>query len=183
MRCLPFLLLLLSVAATASEPCPLILEPNRYSYTYGVPNGWGHDYDAARQTGVRSIIVPRGGSFHGSPSIIYINEVDCGAADVVDCIVDRFRPGNPNLVVTPISPISTTAQSTARVILLDGASDPRQAREAIAFLEEEETTVLVVLSTRDTASWAKDMLAFETVVRGFEFFTCSDPTLAVPCSQ
>ena len=182
MRCLLFLLLLLPVAAAATEPRPLVLEPNRYSYTYGVPNGWSHDYDAARQTGVRSILVPKGGSFHGSPSIIYVNEVDCGAADVVDCVVDRFRPGNPNLLVTPASPISTTASSTARVILLDGASDPRQAREAIAFLEEEETTVLVVLSTKDTASWAKDMRAFEIVVSGFEYFDCSSPSLAVPCS-
>ena len=182
MRCLPLLLLLLSIAAVAAEPRPLVLEPNRYSYTYGVPDGWSHDYDVAQRTGVRSMLLPKGESFHSAPSIIYVNEVDCSAEDVVDCVVDRFRPGNPNLRVTPGSPIPTGANTNGRVILLEGASDPRQAREALAFLEEEETTVLVVLSTKDTASWARDMRAFEIVVSGFEYFNCSTPSLSVPCS-
>ncbi len=128
------------------------------------------------------MLLPNGESFHSAPSIIYVNDLDCDAGDVVDCVVEGFRPSNPNLRVTPGNPIPTGANTNARVVLLEGASDPRQAREALAFLEEEETTVLVVLSTKDTVSWEQDMRAFEIVVSGFEYFNCSTPSLAVPCS-
>lgn len=174
--------MMLSMGAAAAEPRPLVLEPNRYSYTFDVPDGWTYNFDDARRLGVRLMLLPLGESFENAPSIIYVNEIDCGGRDVVACAVESFRTGNPGLRVTSVSPISTRANTMARVILLEGASDPRQAREALAFLEEEETTVLVVLSTNDPASWAEDMRAFETVVSGFEYFTCSDPSLAVPCS-
>ena len=64
---------------------------------------------------------------------------------------------------------------------MSGAEDRRQAREAMAYIEHEQTIILVVLTTKDPAGWTADYEAFRQTVAGHKFFDCTSPNLAVPC--
>jgi hypothetical protein len=81
----------------------------------------------------------------------------------------------------PNIPIKAGGQAEIRV--LSGTSDPRRAREALAFIRHPETVVLVVLTTKDVGSWATDYGAFTAIVRSHRFFNCDSPGLAVPCRK
>jgi hypothetical protein len=165
---------------------PLVLEPHRYSYTFGIPEGWDFSFDQAQDFGARLVFFPRSGSFKESDSVIYINEV-CKANCTgmtrrsIDRTIEDSRDDSPALHVATDLPIKLETGGEAPVRILTGARDPRQAKEALAFIEHEDAIVLVVLTTKDPGHWAEDYAAFEEVVAGHRFFTCDSPELAVPC--
>jgi hypothetical protein len=176
-----------SVAAEpAQKPPPLVLEPNKYAYTFGVPEGWEFSFEQARNFGVPLVFFPGGGNFHESNTVIYVNEV-CRAKciesldTIIEGIVSNARNNSPNLKVATVQPLKIREGGSAPVRILTGSRDPRQAKEALAFIKHTEVVVLVVLTTKDTKSWDSDYKAFEEIVGGHRFFNCDTPDLAVPC--
>src|SRR5262249_40603286 len=91
------------------------------------------------------------------------------------------RADSPQLVVEQADPIATKSGVNAQVRILSGARDPRQAREALAFVPHGEVIALIVLSTKDPKSWKTDYAAFDEAVAGFQLFTCDTPGLRVGC--
>jgi hypothetical protein len=177
-------------AAAQSAP-PLVLEPDKYSYTFGVPTGWQHSFEVAgglRAAGVRLLYFPEGGDFHTSNSIVYVNE-PCPSeragslSACIDTVLQNAKRGNPNLKVEPAPSIATADGGKAKVRILSGASDPRQAREALAFVDHHQVVVLIVLTTKDPSTWKRDYAAFERIVSGHKYFDCNSPHLAVECSK
>jgi hypothetical protein len=170
---------------------PLVMEPNKYSYTFGVPKGWEYDFDEQQEYGIRLTLFPKGESFQQSASIIYVTEVNavcktsCAGmgSKAIAKTIQEAKDGSPTLQVAIEQPITIKEGGAAQVRLLTGARDPRQAKEALAFIEHNETIVLAVLTTRDTKTWDQDYRVFQEVVSGHKFFTCSSPNLATPCHQ
>jgi hypothetical protein len=99
----------------------------------------------------------------------------------IDRTIEGSREDSPTLRVATDLPIKIKTGGEARVGILTGAKDPRQAKEALAFSEHKDAIVLVVLTTKDTRHWAEDCAVLQEVVSGQGFFTCSSPELAVPC--
>jgi len=168
---------------------PLIREPNKYSYTFGVPKGWEFSFEEAQKFGGRLVFFPTGGNFDTSNSIVYVNEIkdlcggDCTGAlsRAITQTLEEARSDSPTLRATTESPSKTAEGGEASVRMLTGARDPRQAKEALAFIEHGEAIVLVVLTTKDTKTWQHDYDAFREIVSGHRFFTCNTPGLATPC--
>jgi len=170
---------------------PLVVEPNKYSYTFGVPKGWEYSFDEEQQYGIRLTLFPKGGSFEQSVSIIYVTEAK--AACKTNCTgavlraiaktIQESKDDSPTLHVATEPPLRINEGGEAQVRVLTGLRDPRQTKEALAFIEHNETIVLVVLTTRDTKTWEQDYRVFQEVVSGHKFFTCSTPDLATPCRQ
>lgn len=179
-----FLLVLLSVFGCAHNPKapPLVLEPNKYSYTFIVPMGWDFSFDQANVFNVRLVFFPRGGDIHKSNSIIYVNEVQGNFTSAIERVLSAAKENSPNLNMDIAPPIKAISENTlAQVRILTGAKDPRQAKEALAFIDHGEIIVLVVLTTKDVVNWQNDYKAFEEVVAGHRYFDCSSPNLTVPC--
>ena len=172
-------------AERAQKPPPLVLEPGKYSYTFGVPDGWDFSFDQTRELGIPIVFFPIGGSFLNSNTIIYVNEV-CRPAckesmdEVMSRIINAAKNDSPNLAVADAPPL-TVEGGVAPVRVLTGARDPRRAKEALAFIDRKDVIILAVLSTQNTKSWESDYAAFRTVLAGNRFFTCNSPGLAVPC--
>jgi hypothetical protein len=179
--------LVAALAARAAEGVPpLITEPDLYSYSVAVPEGWVYSYKQASEFGVAFVLFHEGSSFHHSTAVMYATEVcerECRGAlrAEVDDVLRKAKAKSPKLLVESREPITTRSGAAAEVRVLSGASDPRQAREALAFIAHREVIVLLVLSTRDTRSWDKDFAAFETAVRGYQLTTCSAPDVLVGC--
>ncbi len=169
---------------------PLVLEPNKYSYTFGVPTGWEYSFEQAQEAGVRLLFFPKGGSFATSNSIVYANEANddvCTAsctgmlARAIEKTIKESRDDSPMLQVTNAKSIAIRAGGTATVRILTGWRDPRQVKEALAFIEHDEAVVLVVLTTKDVKNWEQDYSAFREIVAGHKFFNCNSPDLAAGC--
>jgi len=160
--------------ALAEKPPPSIIEPGQYAYEFALPSGWDFSYEEAREAGVPVVLFPVGGGFHHSKAIIYVNEVKCGPAEAIACIVDSFRQNSPNLQVTEAESIPARSSSPAPVLIFTGASDPRQAREAIAFLNERDRTFIIVLTVTETEGWNAAYRAFRAVVRSYQYFDCRE---------
>jgi hypothetical protein len=175
---------------------PLILGPSKYSYTFGVPAGWEFNIDQARQRGVTLAFFPKGGSFAGSSSVVYVNELEnpCSGEDclspvslAIAKILREARAEDPGMEVASADPIPTKDGDKALVRTLKGSHDPRNPdvkdNEALAFIGHDETIILVVLTARDNKTWEQDYAAFREIVTGHKFFTCDSPNLAVPCRK
>jgi hypothetical protein len=165
---------------------PLVLEPNKYSYTVGVPQGWDFSFAQAQEFGARLVLFPKGGSFHESNSVIYINELcksGCTGATQrsIERTIEDSKEDSPALQVATQSPIRLETGEEAPVRIFTGARDPRQAKEALAFIEHKDALILVVLTTQNTRNWVEDYAAFQQVVSGHRYFACDNPRLAVPC--
>ncbi len=168
----------------AQKPPPLVLEPNKYSYTFAIPDGWDFSFDEARQIGARLVLFPTGGSFHSSKTIIYVNEVcrkPCNLAAEIDKVVTKARAGNPELRVEVPASFKTKDGASVPVRVMTGARDRRQAREALAFIERPDVVVLTVLTTNDPSGWEKDYAALSAMIGGFLYFDCNSPELRVKC--
>jgi hypothetical protein len=175
---------------------PLIMEPNKYSYTFGVPKGWEFSFEQAQERGARLAFFPKGGSFNYSSSVIYVIEIDdpcttdCKSAEpkAIAKIIRESKEESPLQQVITEDPIKTKDGDKALIRLLKGSKDPRQSgdvkdNEALAFIGHDEAIILVILTVRDAQTWDRDYSAFQEIVAGHRFFTCNSPDLATPCGR
>lgn len=179
-------IILVGCAPSTQKYPPLVLEPNKYSYTFAIPEGWDFSFEQAQQFSVRLVFFPKGGNIHESNSIVYINEIclaNCNGtlSSAIQTTIDNAKKQSPNLQVAYSNPIKISVGGEAPVLIFTGSKDPRQAQEALAFIEHSEAVILVVLTTKDVKNWDQDYKAFEQIVAGHKFFNCSSPNLAVPC--
>jgi hypothetical protein len=178
-------------AGPQKDAPPLVVEPNKYSCTFAVPKGWEYSFDQGKEFGVPLVFFPKGGSFRNSKTIIYVNEINefcvpnCAGAipRAIDHEMEQSRADSPSLKVTIGTPLKIQAGGQAAVRILTGLRDPHQVKEALAFIEHNETIVLLVLTTGDTKTWEQDYALFTEIVSGHKFFTCNSPDLAVNCKQ
>lgn len=179
---------------SSKDAPPLIVGPNKYSYTFGVPTNWEFNFEQAHARGAELAFFPIGGNFNGSSSVIYVSEIDTscdGCLSPIDESIAKtlreVKEESPSVLISSGDPIRTKDGAQAKVRILKGSSDPRNPalkdNEALAFIGHEETTVLVVLTARDPSTWDQDFNAFQKVIAGHKFFNCNTPDLAVPCSR
>jgi len=174
---------------------PLVVGPDKYSYTFGVPAGWDFNFDQAHQRGATLAFFPKGGNFNESSSVIYVStisgpcEENCMSplSQSIAKTLREVKADSPAVEVSSEPPIRTRDGDKAAIRILKGSKDPRDPQlkdnEALAFIGHDEATILVVLTARDPKTWNEDYAAFQQIVAGHKFFTCNSPDLAVPCRK
>lgn len=182
-------------AQSRQDVPPLVLKDNKYSYTFGVPRDWEFSFEQAHARGADLAFFPKGGDFNNSTAVIYANEVDpsceveclSAPAESIAKTLREVKADSPNVEISTGESVRTKDGGTASIRLLKGSQDPRTPQfrdnEALAFLGHEETTILVVLTSRNPKTWDQDYAAFRQVVAGHKFFTCTSPDLVVPCKN
>lgn len=181
--------------AAGNEP-PLVVSPDKYSYTFGVPGGWDFSFEQAHARGANLAFFPKSGDFNTAESVIYTNEIDDGCAtnclklvdERVASTVEDVKKDSPRAEAAPGPAIATKDGGKAVIRLIKGSRDPRNPElgsdnEALAVIGHDETIILVVLSVRNPSTWDRDYAAFQQVVAGHRFFNCATPGLRVPCKR
>jgi hypothetical protein len=170
--------------AAAQKGPPLVLEPDKYSYTFGVPAGWDFSFEQARLFMVRVVLFPAGGDFRASKSVVYVNELcqqPCNAAAALERVVSNARTRNAALRVEAPPSLKTKGGTTVPVRVMTGFSDPRQVKEAVAFIETADVVILAVLTTSDASGWEKDYAALSAMIGGFQYFDCKSAEERLRC--
>jgi hypothetical protein len=174
---------------------PLVVERNKYSYTFGVPEGWEFNFEKAHQRGASLAYFPKGSSFNDSSSVVYVNLIgdDCSGscssllAESIAQTLHSLKADTPGVEINVAEPVVTKDGVKASVRLLKGAKDPRDSKftdnQALAFIAHDQAIILVVLASRDPKTWNQDYSALRQIVAGHRLFTCKSPGLAVPCGK
>lgn len=181
-----FLLVFFAGASFAQKSSPLVLEPGRYSYSFGVPSGWNYSFEQARRRGLKLLYYPEGCLLRDATSTITIGEIcrsGCSGklSGTIQQVAESTRERGSDTRIASAPPLKIRAGGEAEVRIVTHARAPQQVQEALAFIGHEETIVLVVLTTKTPDTWDRDFKAFEDVVRGHQFFNCGRPELAIPC--
>lgn len=171
---------------------PLVVEPYKYSYTFGVPAGWEFNFEQGYERGSSLVYFPKGGSFVDSGSVVYVNVFgdDCSGSCInllpesMSQVLRSMKGHNSDAQIEVAEPVVTKDGVEAPIRLLRRVKDLRDPEfsnnEAVAFIAHNETIILVVLASRDPKAWEQDYAAFRQIVAGHMFFPCD---LTVPCKK
>jgi hypothetical protein len=126
------------------------MEPNKYAYTFGVPEGWDFSFEEAHKFDLRLLFFPKAGGFHESNSIIYVKEIRGNLSNAIERVLLAAKDYSPNLAVKTTPPIANASNTSAQLRILTGSKDPRQAREALAFIDHGDTVYQELLIAAET---------------------------------
>jgi len=177
---------LLAGSAFAQRSAPLVLEPGKYSYSFGMSAGWTYSFKEGRARNLRLLYYPEGCLLREATSVIYIGEVcHSGCSGKLDQAIqeaiDGTREFSPGVSVASASPLNIKAGGEAQVRILTHPPGSGQSRDTLAFIVHDETIVLVVLTAKGTDTWNRDYKAFKEIVEGHRYYNCGRPGLPKSC--
>jgi hypothetical protein len=177
---------LVASSAFAQKSAPLVLEPGKFSYSFGLSAGWTYSFEEARTRGLRLLYYPEGCLLREATSVIYIGEVcrsNCsGKLDAaIQEAIEGTRELSPGLSVASAPPLKIKAGGEAEVRILTHPPESGQSRDTLAFIAHDETIVLVALTAKGTDTWDRDYKAFKEIIQGHRYFNCGRPGLPKSC--
>ena len=177
---------LLAGSALAQRSAPLVLEPGKFSYSFGMAHGWTYSFEEARARGLRLLYYPEGCLLREATSVIYIGEVchsNCsGKLDaVIQEAIDGTRELSPDMRVASAPPLKIKGGGEAQVRILTHPPESGQSKDTLAFIAHDETILLVALTARGSDTWERDYKAFKEIVQGHRYYTCGRPGLPRTC--
>lgn len=176
----------LAGSAFAQRPAPLVLEPGKFSYSFGMSAGWTYSFEEARARGLRLLYYPEGCLLREATSVIYIGEVchsNCSGkqAEAIQEAIDGARELSPGMSVASAPPLKIKGGGEAEVRILTHPAESGQSRDTLAFIAHDETIVLVALTAKGTDTWDRDYKAFKEIVQGHRYYNCGRPGLPKNC--
>lgn len=151
-----------------------IVYGNDYVFSIQAPDGWILDNGAGRAQGLCAVLYEKGSSWAAATTVMYANaaskHVDGQRTreELIAYDVEQFRKRAPGLKVTSLPGIET-GTGTASIRRFEG--DEHGNYEAVAYIEEKNTTVMLILSSRTEAGFTMAYPAFEKLVRSYHFLT------------
>ncbi len=177
---------LLAGGAFAQRSAPLVLEPGKYSYSFGLSHGWTYSFEEARARGLRLLYYPEGCLLREATSVIYVGEVchsKCSGklAEAIQEAIDGTRELSPGLSVASAPPLKIKGGGEAQVRILTHLPESGQSKDTLAFIAHDETILLVALTAKGSDTWERDYKAFKEIVQGHRYYTCGRPGLPRTC--
>lgn len=150
-----------------------LLYGNDHSYLLGAPKGWVLDNQSGKPQGLVAVFYPKGGSWANSPSVMYSRiqpKKGKTFAEAIQWDIDYMKKQSPMIQVTEQAPITYGKEKKqASVRYLTGEHD--RNLEAVAYMEEANWVVLVVLTSRNEQSFKESLPAFKELVESYVYLT------------
>ena len=170
---------------SVQKPASVLFYGRDYSFFVDTPKGWVLDVESARASGLQAILYPEGATYESAPALIYANAIvrADGGKEPVEAAIDRelrvWATRLPEVPIVYAAPLPTADGKTATVKhFLGGKGDA--AFEAVAYVGEEKTVSVLVLSARNQDGFEIGLPIFARLVGSYTTFKEGVP---IPPSQ
>ena len=160
-------------AATAPKSELTLLYGDNHAFGIVVPEGWSVDDTSGLGSKLRVVLYPKGQSWTSAPTVMYVSSIHPPKGvrrtlrQTIEGDLQQFARKAPKGRVSSQPAIPTAGASAAEVRFF--APDGARATEAVAYVPEENVTVLLCLSSRDADGFERALPAFRALVRGYRF--------------
>lgn len=138
------------------------------------PQGWTLDTESGASNGVPAVLYPEGSSWADSRTVMYANVTakDSGQSgeSMIEYDVKRFTSEDPEVVISDL-PSRTAGRKKVRVKSFLGKSPENY--EAVAYIDEKDHVVFLVLSARDMETFESSLPSFSELVDSYIFMGSS----------
>lgn len=144
-------------------------------HVFGIvaPAGWAVDDSSGLGSRIRVVLYPIGQKWDSAPTVMYANPLHQDPrrpktlTQMVVHDVEQFQKANPRGKVVAAPMIRTAKGQTAQVRYF--APDGGEPSEAVAYIDEQDLVMLLVLASREPGGFQKNLSAFHALVEHYEF--------------
>ncbi len=160
------------VKADSSEANSGIIYGDQHAFMLAAPKGWVLDNSSGVSQGLHAVFYPRGGSWEHSPSVMYANTASKKVKGnetlnkLIAYDVGQYRRNHKSIKIVDAPDISLSNKKTAVVKYFYFSN-----AEAVAYIDEEKTVVLIVLSSNSSDEFQNSLPAFRKLVESYTFLT------------
>jgi hypothetical protein len=146
-------------------------------HAFGIvaPAGWVLDNASGIPEGLHAVFYPKGGSWKGSPVVMYANTVHKGETNpktMLGIVADDTAAFKSRAKTSIISDERRLATKGKEAAIVKGFSDEaREVYERVAYIDEPKVVVMLVLSGHNKAGVAAALPAFRDLVASYFFVT------------
>jgi hypothetical protein len=144
-------------------------------HVFGIvpPPGWVVDDSSGLGSKIRVVLYPLGQRWATAPTVMYQNPLhqDPHArktfAQMIDRDIAEFRKQSPHGKVVTAPPVENVRKQRAEVRYF--APDGRDPVSAVAYYEEKDLVMLLVLESKTSAGFREALPGFRTMVSSYQF--------------
>ena len=142
-----------------------------FSFWITAPKGWILDNESGKDQGLTVVFYPQGSSWKDSIAVMYANtsvkeRPHQTLDDYIQGDLEKFKTESKNLAVHDSGSLETKDHKRAVIRVLSG--DAYGNFESIAYIEEPQIFVMLVLTSKDKPNWEKSRGAFNELVKSYE---------------
>jgi hypothetical protein len=144
-------------------------------HAFGVtaPAGWVLDNHSGRSAGIVVVFYPERSSWKNATAVMYANTARRPADTSLESFItedwQRFKANGADVKMVAGPPETTADNKQAQVRYFSG--DKWDNREAVAYIQEDNVFVMLVLTSRTQESYNLALPAFQQLVKSYNFLT------------
>ncbi len=150
----------------------ILYGPN-FSYLLSAPKGWILDNQSGVSQGLSAVFYPHGSSWSKGVTVMYTRVVKKNdgqtLSDIIKDDIDGFKIESPTLKVADAKTIDLGKGKTA--ITKYFSNDSHGNHEALAYIDEAKSVVLIVLTAKTKNDFDSSLGAFQGLVGSYSFLT------------
>lgn len=165
---------LATVASAQTKAESGIVYGTDHSFFITAPDGWVLDTDSGASQGLHAVFYREGETWARAGAVMYVNaaskRVDGQRTlkELMDYDIGQFRKKSPALRVASAPPAMAHGHK-AEILTFEG--DQFGNYEAVAYIDEEFTVVMLVLTSRTKGEYDRAYPDFEKLVASYQFLT------------
>lgn len=155
-----------------------IIHGKNYSFTLTAPKGWVLDDKSGRSQGLQAVFYPNGSSWKDGSAVMYenVHQKSDPTKDTIKTVIDDdisdFKQASRTVKTVDADPIPTrtdTRSANKKAVVKYFIDDQNGTNEAVAYVDEKDVVVMLVLSARNQQSFKASFPAFKEFVGSYFF--------------
>lgn len=143
-----------------------------YLYSINTPKGWVLGNEPEKQDGLQAVFYPEGGSWAGSKVVMYGNvavkkDGQRNIQELIEYNLSKMKKQSPNVRVKHLENLKLGDKE----IIIKEWQNNMNTFESVAYIEEKNVIVLIVLSSKDESHYLKSADAFKELVMSYQFYS------------
>jgi hypothetical protein len=143
-----------------------------HAFIISAPKGWILDNSSGVSQGLYAVFYPIGGSWEKSQTVMYVNTASrtVNGNETINKLIEfdikRFKSNYSDVKIGNLPSVVTKDNKNSIIVTFE-----YKQYEAVAYIEEEAITVLLVLSTDTKEQFQSTIPAFRDLISSYQFLT------------